>query len=123
MLKNGEVYDAYALNNRTPPEHFHPPKVIEGFESWVGAFWELSTDRQLGFGHYGPIPNSSISQYTKDWPRDEAELFRQCIRAMDRVFLAKGEDITPVVLPEEPTADPGGISNPARDNFRATFKR
>lgn len=97
--------------------------MIEGFESWVDAFWELSTDRQLGYGAYGPIPGSSISRYTRGWPRDEAELFRQCIRAMDRVFLSGEKEVLPATLPEEPAADASGIVNLARDNFRAVFKR
>jgi len=60
----------------------------------------------------GPIPSSSLDQYTAGWPDDDAQAFRQAIRAMDAVYLnhhSKEQDI--------PETD-----NPARDAFRAVMR-
>lgn len=58
------------------------------------AFWELSTDRQIGFG-IGPLPWSAIDRYAGrfgiDDP-DEFDRFKRLMRAMDRAFLGwRGE--------------------------------
>ena len=57
-------------------------------EPWVEAFFDLSTDRQIGMG-VGPIPHSSIVLAISQMGLDEieADLFKRCIRAADREFL------------------------------------
>lgn len=59
---------------------------MAGWEPWLAAFWELGTDRQLGMAT-GPIPAASIDRHTAGWPRDDAELFRRVIRALDGAYL------------------------------------
>lgn len=56
--------------------------------TWLEAFWELSSERQLGFG-YGKIPHSAIVQWSikNDHDEDDAESFLGVIRAMDQVWL------------------------------------
>lgn len=56
------------------------------------AFWELSTDRQLGMGS-GPIPWSSIERFASRHPAIEPGTFSQIMRAMDGAYLdAKSEE-------------------------------
>lgn len=58
------------------------------------------------------IPARSIRDASRDMTPGEAEMFRVCIRAMDRVFLRHhngGSDPEPTVT--------------ARDSFRAAFKK
>lgn len=104
------------------PDNLTPPDIFPGFDGWLDDFWELSTDRQLGFGSAGPIPKSSIDRHVMGWKPSDADLFRSVIRALDRVVLsnAAGE---PIVI--EATAAEGGAEKSAqmaRDNFRAAFK-
>lgn len=53
------------------------------------AFWELSTERQIGMG-LGPIPWTAIVAYARELrfdDDDERERFRGLIRAMDGEYL------------------------------------
>lgn len=55
------------------------------------AFWELSTERQVGFG-VGEIPFRAIVTYADRYgvhDLDAFDEFRALIRAMDDVFLTK----------------------------------
>ena len=37
----------------------------------------------------GPIPHTSIIRHTEGWPDDDAEMFYQCMEAMDAVYFEK----------------------------------
>ena len=65
-----------------------PPVLLPGADEYLDAFWELSSERQLGFGA-GPIPGSAIVAHAgrAGMADDEADLFRRVIRAMDAVYL------------------------------------
>lgn len=122
MLVHGETYQLLTSQGKDLPPALIPPGVFPGYEGWLEDFWELSTDRQLGFGGAGPIPKSSIDRHIIGWKPSDADLFRSVIRALDRVVLsnAAGE---PIVI--EATAAEGGAEKSAqmaRDNFRAAFK-
>jgi hypothetical protein len=84
----GEI-ESLERAGRPAPSYLFPPDVLQGFEPWVEAFWELSTDRALASGMVGPIPSASIDRWADRRCPDDAEMFRRCIRAMDRVYLAK----------------------------------
>lgn len=74
-----------------------PPEILEGFGGWFEDFWNLSTNRQIGFG-VGPIPQSEIDRHTAGWDYEDAEMFEVCIREMDRVYMMrtnKTEDAPP----------------------------
>jgi hypothetical protein len=59
-----------AERGRDAPEGFYDRPEIEPHLAWLwNAFWELSTERQLGMT-IGPIPGSQIREYL----RDEMEL-------------------------------------------------
>lgn len=64
------------------PEYLHPPPELPGVGEWVGAFYELATDRRFAGG---PIPWSSIEAFPVH--PSEADLFRRCIREADAAYL------------------------------------
>jgi hypothetical protein len=80
MVEAGEIPASW-LGDYEPP--------LPGSRDLFEAFWELSTDRDVGFG-YGEIPASAIDRYARrhgfDDP-DEFEMLRRAIRAMDREYL------------------------------------
>jgi hypothetical protein len=57
-----------------------------------GAFWELSTDRAIGFG-VGPIPFTAIDRLaSRAGIIDDAfDDFLDLMRAMDDIFLAEAD--------------------------------
>jgi hypothetical protein len=75
---------------RDVPDDFHERPEIERHLIWLwNAFWELSTERQLGMS-VGPIPGSKIGEYL----RDEMELTgaeydraRAIIRKTDNAYV------------------------------------
>lgn len=66
--------------------------LMPGAEEWLGAFMDLSTDRQFGMG-VGPLPAASIDRWIDraGLGDDEAASFRGCMRAMDRAY-REGQD-------------------------------
>lgn len=64
----------------------HPPEIIDGFGGWYEDFWQLSTERQIGMG-VGPIPFSAIARHVQGWRYDDADMFAECIKAMDTAYL------------------------------------
>jgi len=71
------------------PEHLYPPPCPVGYEPWVDAFWDASTERQYGMG-IGPIPASAIDKAASDLGLDdiETEMLTQIMRRLDGVFLS-----------------------------------
>ena len=74
------------------PAHYLPPDILPGYEAWLRDFFDLSTDRQLTQFGAGPIPAASIARHVASWDEDEAEAFRDCIRAMDAAYNDALED-------------------------------
>lgn len=115
----GPMFEA---QGRELPEDLIPPYIIEGYESWYDAFWELSTDRQIGFVT-GPIPSKSIREYADylGLDRGESVRFRSVIRAMDKEFL---DVSTPKPTPKRgvgPTVDTETKMTPSL--FKAMFSK
>lgn len=75
--------------NRPIPETAIPPELPEGLEVYLNYFWELSTDRRLGFGCIGPIPWSVLDRYARQQCDTDVELedFIYYIRALDAEFM------------------------------------
>ena len=86
--------------------------MLPGTEHWLGDFFELGTDRQIGTSGPGPIPASSLDRHTANWSEDEAEVFRFVIRELDRAYLNS----------LQPDGDVPESDNPARDAFRAVMR-
>lgn len=72
-----------------------------GIEDWYDDFWRLSKDRQVGMA-LGQIPYSTILSHTQGWPHEDADMFYECIDAMDRAYM--GYDPKKVVSDEDPRA-------------------
>lgn len=72
-----------------------PPtvEILPGLVEWWEAFFELSTERQIGMAA-GPIPHGAIERWSDGWPWDDADAFHQCMRAMDALYL-KGDKSDP----------------------------
>ena len=90
MVLHGAAVDAMVRHLQSTgqliPAHYMPPEVMPGGDAWLRDFFELSTDRQLTQYGHGPIPAASIARHVERWPADEAEAFRECIRAMDAAY-------------------------------------
>jgi len=66
------------------------PDLMPGSVQLLLGFWELTTDRQIGFGAVGPIPSLAISWWMDREGIDDDEdrkLCRLCLRAMDDVYM------------------------------------
>ncbi|WP_445433055.1 phage tail assembly chaperone [Brucella endophytica] len=88
------LIERHEERGETIPENLYCPPILAGYEEWISAFWELSTERQIGFAA-GPIPGSAISRRCEEMgivDLDEIASFRGAIRAMDRVILADLSD-------------------------------
>ena len=68
------------------------PSSLPGDWFYMQAFWELSTERQLGFT-VGPIPYTSVHLYgcQKGLSSSMMALFEATIRAMDQTYLKWAE--------------------------------
>ena len=87
--------------------------MLPGYDGWYNDFWELGTDRSIGFS-VGPIPAASIARHVAGWDEADALIFRRVIRAMDEVYLRHAEN--------------GGMPEPeegeqsAKDAFRSAMR-
>lgn len=76
--KNAEHWQhLISLGREVPAEYYECPDIEPHLNLIWSAFWDLSTERQIGMG-IGPIPVSKISEYLID----EMEL---CGPEFDRV--------------------------------------
>lgn len=72
-----------------PEGYLDRPKLAFGNLFLWDAFWELTTDRQLGFGAESRIPSSAIRDFAEDYELagDDFQWFRLVIREMDAEYL------------------------------------
>lgn len=68
------------------------PTQFPGDDFYLRAFWDLSTQRQIGFT-VGPIPALDVRQYACEMglPSHMMELFEAVIRGLDRAYLKHAE--------------------------------
>jgi len=72
-------------NGKDPPEaYFTEPAIEESNVFYWEAFYELSTERQIGMG-IGPIPRSAVMAYAAEWGLvgDAVEHFANIIKLVD----------------------------------------
>lgn len=64
------------------------PDLSEGDQFFMRAFWDLTTERQVGFS-MGQIPDSRIDEYGRRKGLDSGsmDLFRAVIRMLDDAYL------------------------------------
>lgn len=77
---------AFARFRQPIPDDLWPPDFLPGAAEWYEAFWEMSSDRNIGM-EYGPIPSHSIRSFAAELHESEQVPFRRIIRKMDQVFL------------------------------------
>lgn len=65
-----------------------PPALEPAWQFFWAAFWELSTERQIGMG-LGPIPASALREYARHSGvfGDLLDSFTVVIRAVDAEYL------------------------------------
>lgn len=81
--------EQFERRNLPLPDHLFLPDLLPGAQDILQAFWDLSTDRQVGLGT-GPIPFSAIDAYAHRHgveDPDEFQLWYRLIRKCDKVFL------------------------------------
>ncbi len=73
-----------------PERIANAPTLDAGMDFFISAFFELSTERQMGFGE-GPIPISAIHSYCRHYSMDDEEEleFVSCIQALDSAYLKR----------------------------------
>lgn len=72
-----------------PEGYLAKPRLMHGLEFLWHAFWELTTERPLGWGVEGRIPGSKITEFGKEhgFTSDTLDWFRKVIREMDAEYL------------------------------------
>lgn len=93
---------AQAKGRELPTWYMEEPCLLPGDEFYLKAFWDLNTERAIGFS-IGPIPWKSIVEYAT-WSQladDVARTFVYTMREMDSAYLKhvadKQEKETPKV--------------------------
>lgn len=73
------------------PESALPPDLDPYLAEYVSHFWELSTDRALGYAGVGPIPWRALDQYAERLGITDDDVlyedFRSAITALDEEYL------------------------------------
>lgn len=69
------------------------PEYFPGDVFYLKAFWELSTERQIGFAP-GPIPGSAIQEYARQKGLESymMDMFTAVIRGLDTTYLKEAEE-------------------------------
>lgn len=78
-----------AARGQPDPEWLaNQPELLPGEDFYMRAFWDLSTERQVGFT-LGPIPGSLIDEYgsRNGLDFDTMDLFRAVIRMLDDAYI------------------------------------
>ena len=76
------------FNDPIPEKFKNVPDLIPGLSLYFNAFFDLTTNRQLGMS-LGPIPFNSIIQYGEYYQFNSDEMFDLIyfIREMDNAYL------------------------------------
>lgn len=83
-----KVWDKMIEEGREPPAaYFEQPEVPLHMQFYMTAFFDLSTERQIGMG-IGPIPRSKMREYARELGVQDFDAFRSIIGAMDDEYLA-----------------------------------
>lgn len=71
-----------------PKKFAEAPEVPMGLELYLGAFWDLSTCRQYGFG-ISPIPFTAIMDYAQayEFSEDQTEDLVYYTKVLDKVYI------------------------------------
>lgn len=66
-----------------------PPEIAPGEDWYLQAFWDLGTERQLGYGSLGPIPWSRIVAYGEraGLSSGTVDVLVEVVQALDGAYL------------------------------------
>lgn len=95
-----------------PADYLDRPLLAYGNRFLWDAFWELTTERPMGFGAEGRIPYAAIRTYAGDNGLfgDAAAWFRTVIREMDAEYLGiRAPSAGSQILNETPLTDVKGV--------------
>ena len=96
-----------------PDGYLRRPLIETGLQFYWTSFWELTTDRHLGFGAESRIPSAAIHLYAERHGilcPDEFEWFLGIIRAMDAEYLGlRAPPVQNPVLNEVAVTDVKGV--------------
>lgn len=72
-----------------PPQIKNAPRLRPGLELFYSAFWDMNSERQIGFGAVGRIPWSSIEAWADrhDLTWNQREELHFVLGKMDREFI------------------------------------
>lgn len=76
------------------PDYLWRPEPLPGYEDWPGAFWEMGTERQIGFGGLGPIPRSTLDDWAvrMELSEEETQVFLGVMRRVDHTYTLPKEE-------------------------------
>lgn len=85
------------------------------------AFWELTTERPLGWGVEGRIPGSKITEFGKEngYTGDTLAWFRAVIREMDAEYLGIRNPAPDELIVEVKVTDTKGLKSLLRKHAKS----
>ena len=95
-----------------PADYLDRPLLAYGARFLWDAFWELTTERPMGFGAEGRIPYTAIRLFAHDHSLagDAAGWFRTVIREMDAEYLGiRAPTAASQIVNETPMNDVKGV--------------
>jgi hypothetical protein len=77
-------------HRQLPDSIKNAPELLPGLSLYLTGFFDLTADRQLGFGSVGAIPFTAIVRYCELYDLDDetTETFIFHIRKMDQAYIA-----------------------------------
>jgi hypothetical protein len=87
-LEQNIAKQAVQAGKEIPDKIKNAPSLEIGLDLYLSAFFDLESDRQIGFG-IGPISWSVVNEYAKAYHLDEiqCEKLHRYIKMMDSVYL------------------------------------
>lgn len=86
--RQGYISTLQRYGKPLPAEYLARPKLSRALTFYLEAFWDMSTDRQIGMGE-GPIPFSAIDRLAVRLGLDPGafQRLKSLIRTMDHEYL------------------------------------
>lgn len=88
-LEQNIAKQAVQAGKEIPDRIKNAPSLEIGLDLYLSAFFDLESDRQIGFG-IGPISWSVVNEYTKanQFDDEQRQKLQRYVKAMDSVYLS-----------------------------------